>query len=110
MRRRPAGDEAHLLQTALFQRFLRQAQMPVMNGIERAAENADGSVAQGSTNPMRTTETQRHREKRNTRIFANPSLLLGKSKSRGEFLVVNSVPLCLCGEGFCLQRQATHVG
>jgi hypothetical protein len=32
-----------LREIALFQRFLRNAQMPVVNGIESAAQNADGA-------------------------------------------------------------------
>ena len=37
VRRRAAGDEAHLGKLALLQRFLRDAQMPIVNGIEGAA-------------------------------------------------------------------------
>jgi len=39
--RRTVGDESHLLHAALFQGFLREAQVTVMDGVERPPEDAD---------------------------------------------------------------------
>jgi len=38
---RTVGDESHLLHAALFQGFLREAQVTVMDGVERAPQDAD---------------------------------------------------------------------
>ena len=44
VRRRTAGNEAYRSQITLLQHFLCQAQMTVMDRIERAAQNADGGL------------------------------------------------------------------
>ena len=42
MRRLAGGNKPHLLQIECSQRFLRQAQVAEVNGIEGAAKNTDG--------------------------------------------------------------------
>ena len=44
MRRRAAGNETHGSQATLLQRFLSEAQMPVMDGVEGAAQDAYWSL------------------------------------------------------------------
>jgi hypothetical protein len=47
VRWRAAGNEKHASQAALLQRFLRESQMPVVDGVEGAAEYAYGCDAHG---------------------------------------------------------------
>ncbi len=41
MRRCAVGEESHLLHAALFQGFLREAQVTVVDGVERPPKDAD---------------------------------------------------------------------
>lgn len=73
MRRNSGRDETYLIEAEVLQRLLRKAKVPVVNGVESTAENADSPQTDIQSKSRRTSASTPLR-KRVKRAACAPSI------------------------------------